>query len=171
MPSSPFTFNLSQHQGLFQWVESLHQVAQSTGSSASASVLPVNIQAWFPLGLTGYSLPFAPKHLFFYETAVFQLFPNLKPWLLHPGNSSLDSPVNIAHRVGQPGLDSVSAVVWIMLLCPTFLCVTSHLNNPEGTSNLGASFGLWVSILDTYISHPFLFLSCRNLIGISSSPV
>ena len=26
---------------------------QSTGTSASASVLPVNIQAWFPLGLTG----------------------------------------------------------------------------------------------------------------------
>ena len=26
---------------------------QSTGASASASVLPVNIQGWFPLGLTG----------------------------------------------------------------------------------------------------------------------
>ena len=26
---------------------------QSTGASASASVLPVNIQRWFPLGLTG----------------------------------------------------------------------------------------------------------------------
>ena len=27
-PPSPFAFNLSQHQGLFQWVGSLHQVAQ-----------------------------------------------------------------------------------------------------------------------------------------------
>ena len=27
-PSSPFVFNLSQHQGLFQWVGSLHQVAK-----------------------------------------------------------------------------------------------------------------------------------------------
>ena len=27
-PSSPFAFNLSQHQGLFQWVSSLHQVAK-----------------------------------------------------------------------------------------------------------------------------------------------
>ena len=27
--------------------------SQSIGSSASASVLPVNIQGWFPLGLTG----------------------------------------------------------------------------------------------------------------------
>ena len=37
--SSP-AFNLSQHQGLFQWVHSLHQVAKV---SASALVLPVNI--------------------------------------------------------------------------------------------------------------------------------
>ena len=51
-PHSP-AFNLSQHQGLFQWVSSLHQVAQSIGISASASVLPVNIQDRFPLGLTG----------------------------------------------------------------------------------------------------------------------
>ena len=28
LPSSPFTFNLSQHQGLFQWVSILHQVAK-----------------------------------------------------------------------------------------------------------------------------------------------
>ena len=28
LPSSPFTFSHSQHQGLFQWVDSLHQVAK-----------------------------------------------------------------------------------------------------------------------------------------------
>ena len=50
---SPPTFNLSQHQGLFQGVSSLHQVAKSIGVSASASDLPMNIQDWFPLGLTG----------------------------------------------------------------------------------------------------------------------
>ena len=48
LSSSSPAFNLSQHQGLFQRVSSLHQVA-----SASASVLPMNIQDWFPLGLTG----------------------------------------------------------------------------------------------------------------------
>ena len=48
---SPFAFSLSQRQGLFQWVSSSHQVTQSIG--ASASVLPVNSQAWFPLRLTG----------------------------------------------------------------------------------------------------------------------
>ena len=53
---SPPAFNLSQHQGHFQWVSSSHQKSwhgQSIGASASASVLPMNIQGWFPLGLTG----------------------------------------------------------------------------------------------------------------------
>ena len=47
---SPPVFNLSQHQGLFQWVSSSHQVAKVLGVSASASVLSMNIQDWFPLG-------------------------------------------------------------------------------------------------------------------------
>ena len=52
--------NLSQHQGLFQWVGSfpmswlLTSGGQSIGASASASVLPMNIQGWFPLKLTGW---------------------------------------------------------------------------------------------------------------------
>ena len=50
---SPPVFNLSQHQSLFQWVDSLHQEDQSFGTSASASVLQMNIQGWFPLGWTG----------------------------------------------------------------------------------------------------------------------
>ena len=51
---SPPAFSLSQHQSLFTWVSSSHQVAKSTGISASASVLPMNIQEWFPLGWTGW---------------------------------------------------------------------------------------------------------------------
>ena len=52
---SPFlpAFYLSQHQGLFQWLSSSHQVAKVFGALASVSVLPMNIQHWFPLGLTG----------------------------------------------------------------------------------------------------------------------
>ena len=41
VPSSPPAFNLSQHQSLFQRVSSSH----------SATVLPMNIQGWFPLEL------------------------------------------------------------------------------------------------------------------------
>ena len=50
---SPPAFNLSQHQGLFQWVSSWHQVAKVIGVSASTSVLPVNTQDWSPLEWTG----------------------------------------------------------------------------------------------------------------------
>ena len=49
-PSLP-AFNISQHQGLSQWVSSSHQVAKVLDLHL-ASVLPINIQGWFPLGLT-----------------------------------------------------------------------------------------------------------------------
>ena len=48
---SPPALNLSQHQGLFKWVSSSHQVAKV---SAWASVLPMNTQDWSPLGWTGW---------------------------------------------------------------------------------------------------------------------
>ena len=47
-PSSP-AFNLSQHQGLL-----FTSGSQSIGVSASAAVLPMNIQDWFPLGWIGW---------------------------------------------------------------------------------------------------------------------
>ena len=55
--SPPSPLNLSHHEGLSQWVGSSHQVVKVMapgGTSASASVLPVNIQDWFPLGWTGW---------------------------------------------------------------------------------------------------------------------
>ena len=50
---SPFTFNLSQHQS-FQMSQFFASNGQSVGVSASASVLPMNIQDLFPLGWTGW---------------------------------------------------------------------------------------------------------------------
>ena len=50
---SPPAFNLSQHQGLFKW-QFFTSGGQSIGVSASASILPMNIQGWFPSGLTGF---------------------------------------------------------------------------------------------------------------------
>ena len=49
---SPPTFNLSQHQGLCQWVSSSHQMVKVLEVQASTSVLPMNTQDWFPLGWT-----------------------------------------------------------------------------------------------------------------------
>ena len=53
---SPPVFNLSQHQGLFPLSQLFASGGQSIGASASASVLPMNIQGWFSLGLTGFFL-------------------------------------------------------------------------------------------------------------------
>ena len=51
---SPPALNLSQNQGLCQGVSSLPSGDQNIVVSASASVLLMNIQCWFPLGLTGW---------------------------------------------------------------------------------------------------------------------
>ena len=43
-------FNLPQNQGFFQWGSSSHHAAKYWSFSIK---LPMNIQDWFPLGLTG----------------------------------------------------------------------------------------------------------------------
>ena len=99
MPSShlipsPPAFNLSQHEGLFQWVSFLHQVAKMLGIWASASVLPMNTQDRSPLGWTGwvslqskglsrgFSITTVQKHQFF--SAQLPLYSNshIHTWLL-----------------------------------------------------------------------------------------
>ena len=50
---SPPAFNLSQHQEFFPMSWLFASGSQSIGASASTSVLPMNIQDWFPLRLTG----------------------------------------------------------------------------------------------------------------------
>ena len=50
--SSP-AFNLSHHSGSLPVSQFFASGGQSIGASTSASVLPMNIQDWFPLGLTG----------------------------------------------------------------------------------------------------------------------
>ena len=74
---SPPALSLSQHQSLFQGVSSLHQVAKVLELQLSAPVLPMNIQGWLPLGLTGlisllskglprvFSITTIQKHQFF----------------------------------------------------------------------------------------------------------
>ena len=96
---SPPAFNLSQHQCLFQWASSSHQEERkNTWTSASASVLPMNIQGRFPLGLT--SLIFQSKGLSrvfsnttvqrhqFFSTQPTQALPTLKgEKTIHVGKS------------------------------------------------------------------------------------
>ena len=49
----PPAFYLSQHQGSFLMSRLFESCGGSMGASASASILPMNIQGWFILGLTG----------------------------------------------------------------------------------------------------------------------
>ena len=52
-PSLP-AFNLSHHQGSFPISQFFPSGGQSIGVSASVSVLPMNSQDWFSLGLIGW---------------------------------------------------------------------------------------------------------------------
>ena len=51
--TSPPAFNLSHHSGSLPVSQSFALGGQSVGVSTSGSVLPMDIQDWFPLGLTG----------------------------------------------------------------------------------------------------------------------
>ena len=98
---SPPAFNLSQHQGLLKWVSSSHQVAKVLGVSASTSVLPMNIQGWFPLGWTGWislqskglSRVFnttVQKHQFFCTQLSLESNSHIHMWLLEKPQPWLD---------------------------------------------------------------------------------
>ena len=78
---SPPVFNLSQHQGMSQFFTS---GGQSIGVSASASVLAMNIQDWFPLGWTGWiSLQSKGLSRVFSSTTVWRhQFFGVQPFLL-----------------------------------------------------------------------------------------
>ena len=69
---SPPAFNLSQHQGLFKWVSSSHQVAKVLEFQLQhQSFLPVHTQDWSPLGWTGWiSLQSKGLSRVFYNTTV-----------------------------------------------------------------------------------------------------
>ena len=86
-PPSPLFLNLSQHWS-FPMSRLFAPGGQSVGASTMALVLPVNIQGWFPWGLTGlisllskrlsrvFSNAIVWKHLIYYTT----LFCNMLPW-------------------------------------------------------------------------------------------
>ena len=93
--SSPFppVSNPSQHQSLFQWVNSLHEVAKVL-VSALASFLPKNTQDWSPLEWTGwmslqskglsrvFSNTTVQKHQFFGSQLSSQSNSHIRTWLL-----------------------------------------------------------------------------------------
>ena len=100
-PPSPPALNCSQSQGLVQYAGPLHHVAKVLRASASASVLPMNIQGWLPLGLTGlifllskglsrvFSSTTTQKHQFFNTKPSLWSNSHIHTWLLE--NHSFDN--------------------------------------------------------------------------------
>ena len=94
--SCPHSFPAS---GSFQMSQPFTSGGQSTGVSAWASVLPMNIQDWFPLGLTGcislqskglsrvFSNTTVQKHQFFESNSL------IHTWLLEKPQLWLDGPL------------------------------------------------------------------------------
>ena len=91
-PTSP-VLSLSQHQSL-PMSQLFTSGGQSIGASTSASILPVNIQGWFPLGFTGlislqsrglsrvFSSNALPKHQFFGTHPSLCSSSHISTWLL-----------------------------------------------------------------------------------------
>ena len=102
---SPPAFNLSQNQGLFQRVSSSDQVDKILELQLSASVLPMNIQSWFPLELTGMSFLLSkrlsrilfstrvPKHQFFGTQPSLWSNSHIRTWLLEKPQLWLVEPL------------------------------------------------------------------------------
>ena len=84
----------SPASGSFSMSQLFESGGQSTGASASASVLPMNIQDWFPLGLTGlnslqsrglwrvFSNTTVQKHQFFSAQLSLRSSSHIHTWLL-----------------------------------------------------------------------------------------
>ena len=101
---SPPAFNLSQHQS-FQMSQFFTSSGQSIGVSASALVLPMNIQDWFLSGWTGwislqskglwrvFSNTTVQKHQFFSTHLSLQFNSHIRTWLLEKPQLWLDGPL------------------------------------------------------------------------------
>ena len=90
---SPPAFNLSQCQGLFKWVSSLHQMAKALEFQLQHQSFQWILQDWSPLGLTGWiSLPkglsrvfsntTVQEHQFFSIRLSLQSNSHIHTWLL-----------------------------------------------------------------------------------------
>ena len=91
---SPPAFNISQHQGLFKWVSSSHQMAEVLEFQLQHQSFQWTLQDWFPLGRTGwislqskglsrvFSNTTVQKHQFFSAQLSLQSNSHIHTWLL-----------------------------------------------------------------------------------------
>ena len=100
VPTSPPTFNLSQHQGLFQWVNSSHQVTKVWSFSFSFSFGPSNEYSglisfridWFdPLAVQG-----TLKGLFQHHNSKASILQHSAFFMVQPSHGNMTTGKNIA---------------------------------------------------------------------------
>ena len=75
LPTSPSTFNLSQHQGLFQWVSCSHQVAEVLELQLQHQSFQRGFRVDFLLRLTGL--------ITFFSSGLWAVFSNTTVWKHH----------------------------------------------------------------------------------------
>ena len=121
---SPPAPNPSQHQGLFQWVNSSHEGGQSIEVSASASVLPMNTQDWSELLAVQGTLKSLLQH-HSAKASIFRRSASLTVQLSHP---YLNAGKTIA-LTRRPFVGKVMSLLFNMLsrLVITFLPRSKHL--------------------------------------------
>ena len=102
---SPPAPNPSQHQSLFQWVNSSHEVAKVLEFQLQHQSFPMNIQGWFPLGWTGwislqskglsrvFSNTTVQKHQFFSAQLSSWSKSHIHTWPLEKPQLCLDGPL------------------------------------------------------------------------------
>ena len=128
-PPFPPALYLSQQHGLFQWVDSSHQVA------ASASVLLMHIQDWFPLGFIGlisllpkglsrvFSSSTFGKHKFFRAQPSW-FNSHIRTWLLEKPYTVLYISVPISQFIPPPFLPLVS--IHFFSICCLHFCFANR---------------------------------------------
>ena len=116
---TPFSFCLQSFSAssLFQWVSWLFESGgQSIGASASVTVLAMNVQGWFPLGLTGL-IPSQSKGLLEEKKKSLLQHHNLKGLILQ---HSAFFMVQLSHLYMTTG-NNIALTIW------TFVCKVMSL--------------------------------------------
>ena len=115
-PSS-LSLNLSQHQVFFPMNQLFSWGGQGIGASTSASVLPMTIQDWFPLGLTGLiSLQSKGLSRVFSNTTIWkhQFFHTQHPFMVPLSHSNMTTGKTIA-LTRQTFVSKVMSLLFSML--------------------------------------------------------
>ena len=120
----PFSFCLQSftESGSFQMSQFFASGGQSIGVSASTSVLPMNIQDWFPLGWTGW-ISLQSKGLFAKKKKKEKIKKNINPIVPWPASEMGLVNLNWICNINSiEWLHGVSVFRVNLLLLPSFFC-------------------------------------------------